>query len=224
MARLTARDYVNDVKLALGGTDDSLVSETQLLRWINAAYQLDVAASYDFAELDATETKAATASQAYIDLVSTDVMKIKEITDTTNDVLLREINRSYYDELIQGGADTGNAVFWFQAGVSSSTTPRLYLWPTPDSADSFTISYKKKPADLVLLPTPTSTILPDLWDDVITAFAVVRGARFTGAKEALAIWREELKPLVAKAMDASLRSMAVKRILLSPVLQLVGSR
>lgn len=199
MARRTARDFLDEMDLALGGPEASIPGDSMKLRWLNTAYTLDICSGYDFAELTALESLTCTASQAYVDHTATDILRLKDPTDTTTTgVPLTEIDKAKYDRLAQGSASTGNPIYWHLQGVTTAKLPRTYLYPTPDTTYALSWPYRKRPTLLVLSPFPTSTILPEEWDEVLLNVAISRGwMRLGDIKKAQAFRAQSLMDINA---------------------------
>lgn len=190
MARMTAQDIVDEVRLHLGGETTETVSDNQILRWVNRSY-IDLASNYRFNELEASTsvtTVDGTAEYAIPSTGSTDILTVISVTDDTNNLTLQPWNRRQYDLAVQGDAAnvTGTPVFWFISGVgdNSDTPPktvqRFTFYPTPGGAYTINVVYRKKPAELVLTPSATSSVLLEPWDEALALLAVARGWRALG--------------------------------------------
>jgi hypothetical protein len=188
MARMTAQDIVTEVRLHLGGETDETVSDNQILRWINRSY-IELASTYGFEELETSTsvtTVSGTAEYAVPSTGQTDILVIHSIIDDTNNNLLRPWSRYQYDMATQGDSSnvTGQPIFWFFSGVGTNTNSytvrQITLYPTPDGAYTLNVVYRKKPAELVLTPSATSSILLEPFDDTLVLKAVSRGWRALG--------------------------------------------
>jgi len=183
MARMTASDMVDEVRLSLGGETTETISDNQILRWINRAYTT-LAAAYDFTELeDSVDVTTASGTAEYeVGSGADDILRVISITDTTNHVTLYPWSRWQYDLATQGSTinTTGTPVYWFESGVGSSSRLQYTLFPTPAGTYTLTAVYKKKPTELVLTPSPTSAVLREPWDHVIILLAIESGWRALG--------------------------------------------
>ena len=184
MARMTAQDIVTEVRLHLGGETTETISDNQILRWVNRTY-VDLASAYEFNELETSTTLTANAADAEPEIPVTDVLDIISITDTTNKQLLYPWSRWQYDRAVQGNSATitGQPVYWFESGyatVDDVDYPSITFYPTPSVLTEFNVVYRKVPTELVLTPSPTSSVLSPPWDEVLILLAVSRGWRALG--------------------------------------------
>jgi len=188
MARMSALDFVTEIRLHLGGETSETISDNQILRWLNRSY-IELASLYNFEELDTSTsitTADGTAEYAVPSTGAADILKVGSVIDTTNKFTLRPWSGDQYDDASQGDAAniTGQPVFWYWSGVGANndsyTVRQMTLWPTPDGAYTITVSYRKKPTELVLTPSPTSSILLEPFDDTLVLKAVSKGWRALG--------------------------------------------
>jgi len=190
MARMTADDMVDEVRLHLGGETTETISDTQVLRWINRAYA-DLASAYDFTELETSTTittASGTAEYPCPNASADDILRVISMTDTTNNVKMYPWNRWEYDRATQGSTSntTGTPIYWFESGVGDNnntpadTVKQFTFYPTPSGTYTISVVYKKKPSELVLTPSPTSAVLREPWDHVIVLLAVESGWRALG--------------------------------------------
>ena len=193
MSRMTAQDIVSEVRLHLGGETSETLSDNQILRWVNRSY-IDLASAYKFDELEDSmtiTTSSGTAEYAAPSTGNDEVFKVISVTDDTNDLTLQPWNRRQYDLAVQGSASTvtGQPVFWFVSGVGDNTddpakTVKQYtFYPTPAGTYTINVIYRKKPTELVLTPSATSSVLLEPWDEVLVLLAVSRGWRALGDEE-----------------------------------------
>ena len=208
MARMTASDMITLVRLGISETSETL-SDTQILRLLNQSY-LELAGSIDHRELDASTSITTSASTAEYTLSASDVLRITNITDTTNGIRQREISAYQYDQYTQSETPTGAPVYYFYSG-SSGQYKQLTFYPTPDGTYTLAVRYQKKPAELVTTPSATSPIIHELWDDSIVHRAVSRAWMLLGDTGKAGQWRD-----MAKAND-QIAAMATRQSSVVPI-------
>lgn len=182
MARMTALDLVTELRLSLGGETEETLSNTQLLRWINRAY-LELASNYNFSELETSTTFTAPASDAEPEITGvSNILEILSITNNTNKFMLYAWDRNKYDQSVQGNSSTitGPPVYWFKSGQDADGLVSITLYPTPAANTSLTVVYRQLPTELVLSPSPTSSVLLQPWDEVMLLMAISKGWRALG--------------------------------------------
>lgn len=179
MARMTASDMITEIRDAIGSPTETL-SDTKLLRFINQTYLNDVCAKYDLPELDESTTITTSSGTADYELSVSNVGRIKEVTDTTNNLQLESISDYQYEQYTQSGTWSGQPVYWLISGVGTNSRMQMTLGPTPAGAYSVSIKYRKYPSELVTSPTATSPIVNQAWDDVIIHGAISRAWRILG--------------------------------------------
>lgn len=189
MARLTASDMVDMVRDSLGGETSETLSDTRILRFINQSY-LELASQYSFDQLGSSTTITTSSGTATYELSVDTVLSIDDITDTTNDTKLYPMNDRQYNRYTQGSTQSGTPQYWYISGVGSNNRWNITLWPTPAGTYSLTVDFTRKPAELVLTPTATSTIIPEQWDDSIIYRAVSRGWMMLGDPDVAGTWRQ----------------------------------
>lgn len=163
--------FKTDLLLELGQRDD-LDSYTG--GFVNAAYMKictqdrfwGLRKSFNFPELDASDTSQATTDgTAYVDVPS-DALLIYTVFDETNNTKLKNISkRRYwsYDDRDTATAE-GEPTEWVRIG------DYIYLYPTPDDEYDLDILYRKRPT---LLTGTGATVLGDEWDEIILQTAVI---------------------------------------------------
>jgi hypothetical protein len=181
MARMTAQDIVTEVRLHLGGETTETLPENQILRWVNRAY-LELASAYQFDELEATTAITTSSGTAEYEASASDILRIIDVIDDTNNVKLRPWDRLRYGNATQGDASsiTGTPVYWHISGVGSESRRQFTFYPTPDGAYTVNVVYRKTPTELVLSPSATSSVLPEPWDEVLVLLASSMGWRALG--------------------------------------------
>jgi len=184
VARMTAQDIVSEVRLHLGGETNETLSDNQILRWVNRSY-IDLASAYKFDELEDSTSITTSSGTAEYEASDADILSIVSVTDDTNDLTLQPWNRRQYDLAVQGSASTvtGQPVFWFISGVGSNSRRQFTFYPTPAGTYTINVVYRKKPTELVLTPSATSSVLLEPWDEVLVLLAVSRGWRALGDEE-----------------------------------------
>ena len=207
MARMTAQDMVTEVRLHLGGETDETVTDNQILRWLNRSY-VELASSYRFDELETSTTITTSSGTAEYTLSVADVLTIISVKDTTNKVQLYPASRFQYDRWTQGNESsiTGTPIYWFISGTSSGYR-QVTLYPTPAGTYTLTMTYRKKPTELVLSPSATTSVLLEPWDDALILKAVGRGWRALGdddkSYKAILASREAEKAAIASTFTSS---------------------
>ena len=133
MARMTAQDMVDEVRLHLGGETTETITDNQILRWINRGY-VELASAYGFEELETSVSVTTSSGTAEYELSASDVLTVSTVVDDTNNFTLRPWNRYQYDMATQGDSTniTGQPVFWFFSGVGSNNRRQMTFYPTPD--------------------------------------------------------------------------------------------
>lgn len=182
MARMTAEDIVAEVRLHLSGETTETLSNNQILRWVNRSY-IDLASAYEFNELETATSITTSSGTAEYACTVTDMLNVTSLIDATNKIQLYPWNRWQYDRSTQGNSATitGTPIYWFISGVAGSDNNRQFtLYPTPAGTYTINIIYQKKPTELVLEPSATSSALPEPWDDVLVLLAASRGWRALG--------------------------------------------
>ena len=189
MARLTATDMVDMVRDSLGGETSETLSATRILRFINQSY-LELASLYQFDQLSSSTTLTTTSGTSEYELSVSNVLRITNIVDDTNNFKLRPMSEDQYHNFTQGNSTSGAPVYWYIDGVGSNNRYNVALYPTPAGTYTLNVYYTKSPAELVLSPTATSAIIPEPWDDSIIYRAVARGWMMLGDIEAANKWRQ----------------------------------
>ena len=190
MARLTASDMIDMVRDCLGGETTETISDTRILRYINQSY-LELASRNQYDQLSTSSTITTTSGTATYELSVSNVMKINDLEDDTNNLKLHTMNEDQYRKFTQGSADstTGTPVYWFIDGVGDNSRYNITLWPTPAGEYTINVYYTQSPDELVTSPAATSPVIPEPWDDSIIYRAVSRGWAMLGDVEAAGAWR-----------------------------------
>lgn len=98
--------------------------------------------------LDTDNTVSTTASQAYVDLVDTDILEVYEVYQRTSQSKLRQIKRASYVEMVPDNSVVTGVpeLAWYpQVAVNGSGNNifSIYLIPTPSSVISLRYDYIK---------------------------------------------------------------------------------
>lgn len=97
--------------------------------------------------LDLENSKACTASQAYIDLVDTDILEILSVYQRETDTKLKRVNRNTWVNLVPDTtAYSGTPDLLYDAEQLLTTgvnTWRIYLFPIPASTTTIYYDYRK---------------------------------------------------------------------------------
>lgn len=205
MARMTASDMVDEIRDALGGETSETLSDARILRFINRIYT-QISARYDFPELDTTASITTSSGTSGYEL-DTNILKVYSVEDTTNKIQIYEsINRYQHGQFVQGDAAsaTGVPTYWYFSGVGSSSRRKMEFYPTPAGTYSITVYGKAKPTDLVVSPTATSPVLPDVWDDSLIAHSISLGARHLGDMDKSYKWKGAARDNDRSALEVSL--------------------
>ena len=187
MARLTASDMIDMVRDCLGGETTETISDTRILRYINQSY-LELASRNHYDQLSTSSTITTSSGTATYELSVSNVMKINDLEDDTNNLKLHTMNEDQYRKYTQGGTTSGTPVYWFIDGVGDNSRYNITLYPTPAGTYTINVYYTQSPDELVTSPAATSPVIPEPWDDSIIHRAVSRGWRMLGDLEAAGSW------------------------------------
>ena len=179
MARLTASDMIDMVRDCLGGETTETISDARILRYINQSY-LELASRNQFDQLSTSTTITTTSGTTSYELSVSNVMKITDLVDDTNNVKLYTMNEEQYHSYVQGGTTSGTPTYWFIDGVGSNSRYQLTLYPTPAGTYTINVYYTQSPDELVTSPAATTSEIPETWDDSIIHLAVSRGGKMLG--------------------------------------------
>lgn len=193
MGAYTFSQFKEYAKERMGGND---AWDARYPVWVNSAYRQltsrdKVGSSrIEIPELETSSSATTVDGTAYVSVPS-DCISIIEIFDETNDV---NLSWTPFDEYISrtDRADTtkeDKPTYWVRSGAY------IYLYPTPDSAYTLTIHYRKRPADLS--GDSDVTVLGEEWDDVILELAVSIGRDWANEPEK-AIYSRKLAESMAK--------------------------
>jgi len=148
--------------------------------WVNMAYKRlttqdrfwGIRQPFYFPQLETSSTASTVDGTAYVS-VPTDCLVIREVYDTTNNYRLTNIPHSEYVGNTDRTTTTSEAkpVDWVRRGTY------IYLHPTPDSAYTMTIFYRKVPASMS--GGSDVTLIGTEWDEPIVTLAAHIGKLWT---------------------------------------------
>jgi hypothetical protein len=180
---------VDMVRDSLGGETSETISDTRILRYINQSY-LEVASLFQFDQLGSSTTITTTSGTSEYELSVSNVLRITNIVDDTNNFKLRPMSEDQYYNFTQGNSSSGAPVYWYIDGVGSNNRYNVALYPTPAGTYTLNVYYTKSPTELVTSPSATSAVIPAPWDDSIIYRAVARGWMMLGDIAAAEKWRQ----------------------------------
>jgi len=180
---------IDMVRDCLGGETTETISDTRILRFINQSY-LELASRNHFDQLGTSTTITTTSGTTTYELSVSNVLKIEDLEDDTNNQKLYPMNEDQYRKYTQGNASsiTGVPTYWFIDGVGDNNRYNITLYPTPAGTYTINVYYTKSPTELVTSPAATSPVIPEPWDDSIIHRAVSRGWRMLGDLDAAGKW------------------------------------
>lgn len=190
MSRMTATSMESFVRKALGGIPTESFSQAEVLRWINLA-MIRVYSRRYMPILQKETTVTTVASTAEYELDVDDMLFIVQLVDTTNNFVLEEMDLREYNMYTQGTTTTTRKPErWFISGVGSNNRRQVTIYPTPAGAYTIKVYYQRRPDDLVLNPTATSTIGYETFDVDILNEAIAIGYEAHGDFERAAATRQ----------------------------------
>jgi len=213
MARLTASDMIDMVRDCLGGETTETISDTRILRYINQSY-LELASRNHFDQLSTSSTITTSDGTATYELSVSNVLKLNDLEDDTNNLKLYAMNEDQYRKFTQGSATstTGTPVYWFIDGVGDNNRYNITLWPTPAGTYTINVYYTQSPDELVTSPAATSPVIPDPWDDSILHRAVSRGWKMLGDLEAAGSWLQLARQNDRAALKSTYHASHIKTV------------
>jgi len=220
MARMTALDHVTFLRKRMGNPTTAEWDDDDLLRMVNLA-QLRIAASLAAAqrlrelETSGDITTAAQVVETHYEL-PTDVLYITAVQNITDGIPMDPLNRWEYAKRTAGSIQTGSPTHYLESGVGSNGVKALVFWQESDGVYTIRVWYVAQPAALVLSPTPTSSDLPEDFDEVILDMATEIGKTWNedvqgGAAErargsetggAVATGNRPVAPKVSRSLDS----------------------
>jgi hypothetical protein len=176
MARLAADEMRDIVRDMLGGETTETLSDTRIMRFINMGYLKTVVKFTPDQLRAATPTTITTADGTGSYELSVDtVLKIDDMINTTSNYKLYSFSDTQHHTYNQGADTTGSPIYYRIDGVGSNNRFNISFFPIPDAVYTINVEYFKKPTELVLSPTATSTILPEQLDESIMYRAAYHG-------------------------------------------------
>jgi hypothetical protein len=162
------------------------------LVWVNRAYiQLTtqdrfwgLRRNFYFPQLETSSTATTVDGTAYVS-VPTDALIIRDVYDETNNVHLDKISHHEYVDYTDRATSTseGKPTEWVRSGSY------IYLHPTPDSAYTVRIYYRKIPTVLAL--NTDTTVIGAEWDMPIITLAAYHGKLWTNDYEKAKYLKQE---------------------------------
>ena len=204
MSRMTAEDIVNTTRRTLGNPDTDTLSDTDILRYLNQVYYR-LSGRFDHPELRSITTVATVSGTAEYELSATDIASFLDAVDTTNTSPIVMISQDMYYQWDSGVGTTGTPTHFFVSG-SSSNALKVTFYPKPDSVCTIVFPYIKRPAELVLSPTPTSPILNEAWDEALLSATVAKSAKAIGDYERATTFMAEYTSLVNEIFPGTIHS------------------
>jgi hypothetical protein len=158
-------------------------------RWLNESYQ-DVCERYDWPFLEVSTTPGAAP------VTISDLRKIIDVTDSTNDRDLTFISRATLGDAYPDLPDTGNGLYYWLDGL---TTLRVY---PVNTSTTISVRYLKIPADL---SGGTDTpLIPTRFQNAIVELAAAKGFRQRDNYEAAGVAQGEGERVIAQMRDSLL--------------------
>jgi len=170
--------------------------------WVNRAYNhlttqdrfLGVRRDFFFPQLETYSAPSTSDGVKYVETPS-DALVIRQVYDSTNNRLLRNISQSEYLSYTDRSTTTaeGEPTEWVRNGAY------INFHPTPDATYALEVHYRKIPA--AMTSDSATTEIGDEWDDVIVQMAVYYGKLWTsdyeGAKVVAADVNDRIASLVS---------------------------
>jgi hypothetical protein len=197
----TFTEFQTYLKLRLGGNDKFETPTNYLAIWVNAAYRdlvygdlfIPLKKRVYFPELQTSATVATVDGTAYI-AVPTDCLTITEVFDETNNKRLDWVPFRQY--LAYTDRDTaaseGKPTEWVRSGSN------IYLHPTPGSAYSLYVYYKKRAA---VLSGSEVTAIGSEWDNVLLELATETAHRWLNDPEKAKLAKERAAEMAAAVIS-----------------------
>ena len=183
MGTLTFDGFLDYLAMGFGERTDlaSLNGVNYYNKWLDMAYIRlttrnrfwGIKKSFYFPELETDDGGSNTTAGAAHISTPTDALIIREVWDSTSDVILNNISTRKYIEY-PGRAVTasrGKPTEWVRRGKY------LYFHPTPDAVYSMVTYYRKVPA---LITTGKMSAIGTEWDEVILQMAYIIGKEWLG--------------------------------------------
>jgi hypothetical protein len=202
MGSLTGQNLIDELKFLLQGRDDTgdVVTDARLLRWVNWSYNhvcypnvhkhRELMTNYDASLATSDGSYAIDSSTVGYHInavVSVTHFESATIADTTTRNRLRPRSYSWFENRnITTGKPSRYAI--------DGTT--LYLDPVPTStynSQQLRVRLYREPADLSV---STSTVLSDVWDEVILQGAKWRAERDIGYREIAELTKQDFAALL----------------------------
>lgn len=165
MARKTALDIVNLVRIGMSSPSTDEWSDDEILSLVNLK-QTEIVATHMPETIEVTTSLAVTqGGGATYEVGVDDCMYVTQVHNTTDGIRMRPSNRDDNLRLTQGvSAIYGPPTEYFIHGRGANSQKQITTFPVPNGNKTLTIYYNKIPDDLVLLPTPTVSEISEEWD------------------------------------------------------------
>jgi hypothetical protein len=205
--KLTALDFVTRVRRGLGNPPTDEIEAALLLQSVNLVYHR-ICSRYSHPELTASMSLTCTANDATLDLnvLSKNIKSIGTPINTTIASPMIYIDGDQMDYRNRGQNQAGHPYYYTLVPGSTAGYLAIELWPVPSSTDAVTVPYEQMPADLVLSPAETSTILAPAWDEAIVSGAISDAAAILGDFQRAKFYDEKFEKACNEAYPGTLRS------------------
>lgn len=173
MGAINGTDMVAQIRVITGVQDTSLLSASQALEHVNAAYINDVCSKYPLPELDKfVSTSFSSSSNA---LTGTDVLFIKGLA-TSAGVPIREVSDDEWVRLGMTISATGTTpTHWHRTSAGTSGTITAVIYPAPAIGTVQVVAqYQSRPAAM----TSGATVIDAMYDQPIVYYGASRCAAF----------------------------------------------
>ncbi len=211
MGQINTQTMVDRVKSALGNPDELIVTDDFILQWLNQ-HLMRITAKYDFSEFCTNENIITVAGTSVYTMAGTDILYIENVVNTTTKFDLKKCDETDYDLWISSTGVQGIPTHYFVSDVNNGDNKTLTFFPTPSSAVTLRVRYRKRVTQLVIDPTPNYAPLSSLWDSVLIYAAICEGwihlteadkaqafAQLAGGAETTA-WKSECYPTEVPAV------------------------
>ncbi len=198
MAERTSAEFMAECRLTFGiHPNDGTYSSTVLLDAVNRAYLMDVCATVAIPEITDESTITVPANATLFPLDTDDFLRINDVIREADSYVVRPADSLNVAQL--GGnyatPQPGSIEYWYL--INSNDTVNLRVFNPPATDTNLILLRNLKPSKLTNGDNPTGTILHDMFDDALQAFANARVAAllrlYADAKEWFAIGANRLQ-------------------------------
>lgn len=179
MGMLSASTMVSRVRSALGNYDVGLISDDFILQWLNQAiYKISV--KYPFTEFCKNENITTSNGTAEYPMVSTDVMYVENVVNTTRYNDLKRCDDTDYDLWTSSSLSPGPPTHYFITSINADNvvtgdSRKITFFPTPNTSYVMRVRYRSRPTALVIDPAANFAPLSSMWDFVLIYYAIADG-------------------------------------------------